>query len=124
MKQPKKQRKASAVTLLDAPREAVYEAAVQAAEQTLSEWIREACEVRLGYSPELSPGAREALEAGLRSAMERPAVSLGSFAQPLPPEVLAGALQDRVHSESGKLLAAKPVKPWRYPANVPDPYRE
>ena len=33
--------------------------------------------------------------------------------KPLPPEVLANALQDRIHPASGRLIAAKPVKRGR-----------
>lgn len=32
---------------------------------------------------------------------------------PLPPDVLVGALQDRIHPTSGRLLAAKPIKTRR-----------
>lgn len=30
--------------------------------------------------------------------------------KPLPPEVMASALQDRIHETSGKLRAARPIK--------------
>lgn len=48
-----------------------------------------------------------------RSAMPRPSAETRAARAPRPPGELVGALQDRLNPASGRLLAAKPVRPPR-----------
>ena len=76
-----------------------YQAAAGRAGVSMGEWVRDALEV------EIIAHGRRTSDA---HTPEEDIILVRSSA-PRPPEELVGALQDRIHPASGRLLAAKPV---------------
>lgn len=64
-------------------------------------------------TPGSSPGLPPIVEEDTRRTGRPPRLSDEANAErrPLPPNTLADALQDRIHETSGRLLAARPIKP-------------